>query len=193
MIPAIIGCPSNLHPHSPFQGIVHSVLLLTNHFRLDFVQITSVLTAWDFCAECSYYFLAATVFAIGNFTLEQYEGIGIGHNLLKLIRSIYNYEDKPDCAHIWKQINHYTDNYKICFHVKSTFEHMVYLRLFLVNGVLSTIHCNPKRMRNKTLYTQQFLIYLQSRQRRCMYYVAAMGFFFGHCSGISHCQSFLFD
>ena len=157
LIPAIIGCPSNLHPHSAFQGIVHSVLLLTNHFHLNFVQIASVLTAWDFCAECSYYFLAATVFAIGHFTLAQCEGIGIGHNLLKLIRSIYKYEDKPECANIQQQFNRYTKNYTTCFHVKSTFEHMVYVRIFLgqwcfvyhplepkKNGTKNSLHCSSE-------------------------------------------------
>ena len=95
LLPAITGCSSNLHPYSPFQGIVHSVLLLIKHFRLSLLQIASVLTAWDFCAECSYYFLAATVFTIGHFTKEQTVGINIGHNFLTLICSIYKYEDKP--------------------------------------------------------------------------------------------------
>ena len=124
LLPAIIGCPSNLNPHSPFQGIVHSVLLLIKHFRLNFLQIASVLTAWDFCAECSYYFLAGTIFAIGYFTERQIVGINIGHNLLSLIRSIYKHEDKPECTNIRKQFNRYTNNANTCFHSKSNFEHI---------------------------------------------------------------------
>ena len=166
LIPAIIGCPSNLHPHSPFQGIVQSVLLLTNHFDLNFVQIASVLTAWDFCAECSYYFLAATVFAIGHFTLDQSTGIGIGHNLLKLIRSIYKYEDKPECAHIWTQFNRYTNNYKTCFHVKSTFEHMVYLRIFLGQWCFVYHPSQPKKKtEQKSVYTAVLNIFTKPAKK----------------------------
>ena len=60
LIPSIVGCQSNLNPHSPFQGIIHSVLLFVDHLNLDLLQIAS------FCAGCSYYFVAATVLAIGH-------------------------------------------------------------------------------------------------------------------------------
>ena len=160
LLPAIMGCPSNLHPHSPFQGIVHSVLLLIKHFRLSFLQIASVLTAWDFCAECSYYFLAATVFAIGYFTEEQIVGINIGHNLLILIRSIYKYEDKPECANIRKQFNRYTNNANTCFHSKSNFDHMVYLRVFLGQWCYLFHPRIPKeKTKQKSVYTSVLKIF----------------------------------
>ena len=131
LISSIVSCKSNLNPPSPFQGIIHSVLLLVDHFHLDLLQTASVLCAWDFCADCSYYFVAATIFAIGHFQPEDFAGMNIGHNLLKLICSIYIYKDKPECKNIQKQFNQYTNNDDTCFHSKSNFEHMVFLCFFL--------------------------------------------------------------
>ena len=139
---------------------MHSILLLIKHFRLSFLQIASVLTAWDFCAECSYYFLAATVFAIGYFTEEQIVGINIGHNLLILIRSIYKYEDKPECANIRKQFNRYTNNANTCFRSKSNFKHTVYLRVFLGQWCYVYHPCPPKeKTKQKTVYTTVLKIF----------------------------------
>ena len=175
LLPAIMGCPSNLHPHSPFQGIVHSVLLLIKHFRLSFLQIASVLTAWDFCAECSYYFLAATVFAIGYFTEEQIVGINIGHNLLTLIRSIYKYEDKLDCANIPKQFNRYTNNANTCFHSKSNFDHMVYLRVFLGQWCYLFHPRLPKeKTKQKSVYTSVLKIFTKPA-KKCIVFAVATG------------------
>ena len=78
------------------------MLLLVEHVHLNLLQTASVLCAWDFCADCSYYFVAAIVFAIGHFQPEDFAGMNIWHNLLTLIRSIYIYEDKPVCKNIQK-------------------------------------------------------------------------------------------
>ena len=119
-----------------------------------------MLTAWDFCAECSYYFLAGTIFAIGYFNEQQIVGINIGHNLLSLICSIYKYEDKPECANIRKQFNRYTNNANTCFHSKSNFEHMVYLRVFLGQWCYLYHPCTPKeKTKQKSVYTAVLKIF----------------------------------
>ena len=79
------------------------MLLLVDHFHLNLLQTASVLCAWDFCADCSYHFVAATVFAIGHFqNPEDFAGMNIGHNLLKLISSIYIYTKTNLSARIFK-------------------------------------------------------------------------------------------
>ena len=166
LIPTIVSCKSNLNPHSPFQGIIHSVLLLVDHFHLDLLQTASVLCAWDFCADCSYYFVAATIFAIGHFQPEDFAGMNIGHNLLKLIRSIYIYEDKPECKNIQKQFNRYTNNADTCFHSKSNFEHMVYLRFFLGQWCF-VHHLNEpsSKASRKSTYNKLFDIFVKPAKK----------------------------
>ena len=89
-----------------------------------------------------------------------------GHNLLKLIRSIYIYEDKPECKNIQKQFNRYTNNADTCFHSKSNFEHMVFLRFFLGQWCF-VHHLNEpsSKASRKSTYNKLFDIFVKPAKK----------------------------
>lgn len=134
-------------------------MLLIDCFHLNLLQIASVLTVWNYCADCSYIFLAATVFTIGHFQEQDDCDGSVGHSLLKLACSIYNIQHK---------INRYTNNTATCFHSKSNFEHLVYLCIFLYSGAMYTILQNL--VQNQIQNNLQFSIgniYKASQENIC--------------------------
>ena len=160
IMPSIRGCPPNLNCTFSFMGIVHATIMMTSQFDLSYLEIASVLCCYDFAAECSYYFIAASIFFLKFCDKEnRSKGIAFGYDFLNYIRSLHEYEKTQSKGgkSIVGMFNRYASNNTDCSYNKREFEQLVYSRVLLC---LSIFLEHPDKPSNKDVKSKAYKNYL---------------------------------
>jgi len=99
--PQMLMRQTNFDSNAAFQGVYFGILMVARCFSLNFVEIISLLSVLEFCANCTYYFNCVIVFYLLEERWKErspHDGFGIGvdfgFNFLELTEKVYIYERK---------------------------------------------------------------------------------------------------
>ena len=135
---SIVGLEGNLNPILFAQGVLYCTLLLQKKFDLDIIEVASVLQSFDYCAECSYYFIAATFYCLKSYEIDPTRrrsiGVDFGFDFQKMIYKVYAYEGGRGAAkhkRPYRQYSRYEKKETDCYLSRSEFHALVAQRLLL--------------------------------------------------------------